>query len=265
MRVLIVAFCAVVLVAGAFWYQLSETVVVEVADTASEEIRADIAQLTFSNTQTWNPDWYVYIFEPRTLVPDAVQFITIPEPPTNTSTTTQAELALLTKYKSERSAEKQTEIEHELEFMGVQFGSHTYDSLVATSSVPETALLFTNVLDEMTTYIMIYKEHFDRVRPSYIDPTLEPTINVPNHPAYPSGHSTQAHIMAHVLADLFPEEREDLFQGAARIARNREIAGVHYPSDSAAGASLALQYYNLLKETAWYQMQIELARAEWTE
>lgn len=40
---------------------------------------------------------------------------------------------------------------------------------------------------------MLLKYHYDRVRPNYLDTTLEPSISVPGHPAsYPSGHARNA-------------------------------------------------------------------------
>jgi membrane-associated phospholipid phosphatase len=70
--------------------------------------------------------------------------------------------------------------------------------------------------------------------------------------------------------------QNDLLALAARIARNREIAGVHYPSDSKAGADLAAQAVPLLRQPlpplspgspnpakSWYQQVFEAAQAEW--
>jgi hypothetical protein len=42
--------------------------------------------------------------------------------------------------------------------------------------------------------------------------------------------------------------KETLMALARRVARNREIAGLHYPSDSAAGAALALAAFAKLSK-----------------
>ena len=65
-------------------------------------------------------------------------------------------------------------------------------------------------------------------------------------PAYPSGHSTQAHLIAHVLTALVPAKTHEIFTVAHDIARNREIAGMHYSSDSQAGERLAIVIFSLL-------------------
>lgn len=107
---------------------------------------------------------------------------------------------------------------------------------------------------------MHHKAVFNRPRPSQLAPALLPPIAVPQHPAYPSGHATEAYLIAHclnavmvdtagdpLLEKLHPAStsapggmvRNAAFEMADRIARNREVLGVHYPSDSAAGRELA--------------------------
>lgn len=75
-----------------------------------------------------------------------------------------------------------------------------------------------------------YKELFNRARPSQYEPRLVPLIPIPGHPAYPSGHSTQAHLVAYALAEIMPGKgmQKALTQLAWRVAVNREWAGVHY-------------------------------------
>jgi hypothetical protein len=94
-----------------------------------------------------------------------------------------------------------------------------------------------------------YKESFDRPRPSFVCPALLPPVPVPGHSSFPSGHATQARLMALCMARAlrltglpYGERRpasETLKALARRVARNREIAGLHYPSDSVAGRRLA--------------------------
>ncbi len=50
---------------------------------------------------------------------------------------------------------------------------------------------------------------------------------------------------------------------ADRIARNREIAGLHYPSDSQAGVDLAGEIQPLLSANSWYSKALADARQEW--
>jgi hypothetical protein len=63
----------------------------------------------------------------------------------------------------------------------------------------------------------------------------------------------------------------DLQALADRIARNREIAGLHYPSDTQAGIDLAGKTHTLLGSLldplsptpSFYQQSLSAAQAEW--
>jgi hypothetical protein len=50
---------------------------------------------------------------------------------------------------------------------------------------------------------------------------------------------------------------------AERIARNREVLGMHYPSDSAAGKKLAEETFPLLIQCPTVRTIVERAKAEW--
>ena len=152
---------------------------------------------------------------------------------------------------------------------------------------------------------MRWKSVFKRVRPSTLCPGLVPAFGPPEHPAFPSGHSTLGHLIALFLLEIPAlEQRFGLFDtGAvkgkaidpllvsrlnpltgtaeiaspllwlsARLAKNRERLGVHYPSDSAAGRHLAAGLWrSLLKDVAadkridspTLRRVLDRARAEW--
>jgi len=126
---------------------------------------------------------------------------------------------------------------------------------------------------------MHYKQRFRRVRASTLCPGLVPPFGPPRHPSFPSGHSFLGHFIALLLleipqmADVFgewdatasPPRRKQatlanvmstsyVFTGpllwlAHRLARNRERAGLHYPSDSAASRWIAGAIWALLTMT----------------
>ena len=68
---------------------------------------------------------------------------------------------------------------------------------------------------------------------------------------------------------------DDLTALADRISRNREIAGLHYPSDTQGGRDLAAAIQPLLAaplppvngqpnpRKTWYRLAVEAAHAEW--
>ena len=74
-------------------------------------------------------------------------------------------------------------------------------------------------------------------------------ILTPGHASLPSGHSTENHMVAWVLWQVYYAAyvaNSDALWGvqlirlAARIAINRTIAGLHFPVDSAVGQMLGL-------------------------
>src|SRR5262249_14169567 len=136
---------------------------------------------------------------------------------------------------------------------------------------------------------MYFKARFKRVRPSRLCPGLAAPFGPPEHPAFPSGHSTAAHLVALCLLQVPPiaelygvanqknpngprsaPTAEDLRNVkppqcpllwlAGRIARNRERLGFHYPSDGRAGRHIAIKIW----ESVFYSngMGIQLPTLE---
>ena len=91
------------------------------------------------------------------------------------------------------------------------------------------------------------KIDYNRIRPSYFDKRVKAVISVPLHPSYPSGHSFQAYFIAYALIKKYPNKKSFYLKYAKRVAQNREIMGLHYPSDSEYGKKLAhelIEYTN---------------------
>lgn len=84
-------------------------------------------------------------------------------------------------------------------------------------------------------YIECAKTHFNRPRPHQCDTSLEPCIEEPPYAAYPSGHATQAELMAQLYSRLNPARATAYATLARDIARRREEVGLHFASDTTAG------------------------------
>jgi hypothetical protein len=119
------------------------------------------------------------------------------------------------------------------------------------------------------------KDKHDLPRPSQLCPALLPPIPVPGHSSWPSGHSTQAHLMKNCMVRVFAASTmpaadqtvlsSDLTSLADSIARNREIAGLHYAKDSEAGARLAYLLNGILTPAAVPMLDAAITAAadEW--
>jgi acid phosphatase (class A) len=112
------------------------------------------------------------------------------------------------------------------------------------------------------TAMVCLKKEYNRPRPSEILPFLFPPIQF-HHPSYPSGHSLVAHLMAHCAGAVRPDMRDLLVRLADQIGRNREIAGLHFPSDTAAGIDFAEQLFELVQGVPKVNGVLDDARAEW--
>ncbi len=138
-----------------------------------------------------------------------------------------------------------------------------------SSSHPSTHLLYHGAMRAADLAVMHYKNKFQRPRPSQLWPDLMPPIAVPGHAAFPSGHATQANTAAAVLAAvagaIVPDVVDVTNRLAQRIARGREVLGLHYPSDSAAGAQLAAAIVPVYLACPTVSRLVLAARREWQD
>ena len=223
---------------------------------------ANMDNLRFSNTMEWNPELLAIRRLPSAQASDFAERISIMPPPANSSEETRRELDLLISYKALRTEEKVAEVKREINIHGAIIDGRPMSDYLDTKQYPVAGRVFGEALRDIGTVALILKEKYDRVRPSILRPEIDPGIEVPGHPAYPSGHSTEAHMMAFLLAEIMPEKTEIFMRDAGAIAKNREIIGVHYPSDSAAGLETARQFMELLRQDSKFQKELPRMREE---
>jgi acid phosphatase (class A) len=184
---------------------------------------------------------------------------TAPKPFTDPSE--ERDLLKLQTYDADR-AERFAEILDQDERLNVYF-AHTL--MLSPTAHPHTLRVI-----EMTYQIGLmiavhFKDKWNRARPQQVCPAIMPIIPGPAHPSYPSGHSTQSHLIANALSLVAPRVGPLLKKLAERIAKNREIAGVHFASDSAEGETLAAQAITLLTDRKLcpiFMRELDAAKAE---
>ena len=103
------------------------------------------------------------------------------------------------------------------------------------TKLPLTVQLFRAIGDAESVTVNPVKDAWARPRPFLTEKRLKPVDDRPPSASYPSGHSTWATAVGIVLADMVPEYRAGIFARAEEFAYHREVGGVHYPSDVAAG------------------------------
>jgi hypothetical protein len=110
---------------------------------------------------------------------------------------------------------------------------------------------------------MYFKSQFKRPRPSQVYPALMPPLPIPGHPAYPNAHALQSGLAAECVSRACPQIREPAWSLAVRIAQNREIAGLHYPSDKRASWILIPQLMPWLDKCDEFNKMMDEAKKEW--
>ena len=93
-------------------------------------------------------------------------------------------------------------------------------------------------IDNQTDVILNFlKDVINRPRPYQ----LAKAYNIPLYPlirtdamtaAYPSGHALTAFVMSEYYARKYPKISSEVRDLGKRIARSREVVGIHYPSDT---------------------------------
>jgi len=130
------------------------------------------------------------------------------------------------------------------------------------ANLPFTTAFFAHVTSDCRPPIEAVKAHFNRPRPWVSDPEIKPIVHEPANASYPSGHATIAYVDGILLAYMVPEKTAAIFDRASLFAYNRVVAGVHYPTDVAAGRICGSVIDNVLLNDPHFITDFAKARAE---
>ena len=187
----------------------------------------------------WSPEWRAQLILAEFAADASWQKMGPTTPLDDRAQSVRGEIAALLNKRDQRSGRMVEIVSQSDSFVDCWAGL-----LGAVGRRPHTQLLIYTGVTIGKMVAMYWKSQFNRARPSQVFPLLLPPISVPAHPSYPSGHATQSHLIAELVAGTLPgilgnAIRPTLKAMAVRIAENREIAGLHYESDSEAGRELA--------------------------
>ncbi len=106
-----------------------------------------------------------------------------------------------------------------------------------------------DIVDQTNKTIMHFKNKFNRKRPFEIDGNLDVLGSKTNKTrSYPSGHSTQAMIIALYVAQKFPKHKDGLMEAAKEVGMGRVKAGFHFLSDHVAGQMLGTKMFEMMNK-----------------
>jgi acid phosphatase (class A) len=128
---------------------------------------------------------------------------------------------------------------------------------------PKTWALLDRVLANTRAIVDNDKKSWHTKRPYLMDHRVKLLVDpIDDSPAYPSGHTTETHVLAEVLGMLYPDKLKALRARADAISRHRIEAGAHYPIDVEAGKALALLVVGGLTQSDDFQDDLLLAKQE---
>lgn len=119
---------------------------------------------------------------------------------------------------------------------------------------PEAKALVKVIVWNISYPLFRFKAEVARARPRHrcpgdLERMFEPPHKLhPGHGSYPSGHATLARCWAELIGHYNgdPTKKKLMIEAADDVALNREVAGLHFPSDSVAGKDLGQQIANLI-------------------
>lgn len=181
--------------------------------------------------------------------------------PANDSLATLADLETVYQVQLRRTPEQVAVANYFAEDTVFQFDAVLGDWFTA-ANLPRTAEIFAQVDADRYAISSAGKAVWQRPRPPLLDSRIQACAPLPKSGAYPSGHSTQAFLSAGLLAEIFPEQRAALRARAELVAWSRVVAGVHYPTDIAAGRVLGEQLVHEFLKVPAMRDALEAIRLE---
>ena len=183
---------------------------------------------------------------PSSLIPLDVEDIDYKPPPKNSSTETGAELRYIAHIVSNQPSDQPRLDELDKSFFKVFIRYAKENDLKFDKS------WLKDLIKDSAKLILRLKKSYDRPRPFQLtdyhntsidyNRKIQSELGTAKSPSYPSGHATQAYLLAGILSKENPDHRENLMAIAAEVAQSRLKAGVHFPTDNEFGKVLARNY-----------------------
>ena len=211
----------------------------------------------------WGREAVTYLdLPPYYLSRDELRALPLSPPPLNSSPATRAELDALVRLEASRSAAETESIQRHLDYVPICMHFVNGDGR-NFAAMPRTRALLEHIQLDIRWAVFQAKNRFCRPRPDRLDSRIHPCIPVPPHPAYPSSHAALGCLLGRVVSVLAREGNDSLVALGFLMGREREVAGVHYPSDSVAGRALAEAVFLRFESSATYVSELQAAKTEW--
>ncbi len=191
----------------------------------------------------------------------------IPPPPPHGSAAEAAELAELHDIQAHRTPERLQQAQWDQDHQNWTLFISTLGPKFDLARLPATAKVLALVQKDNTAVVQSAKASFHRMRPWAADPTLKGCVISPKddpNSSYPSGHSDVGYALGVALAYLIPHEAQAILARAGDYAYSRQVCEMHFPSDTAAGQTLATAVTLEMLHSSKMRSDLKAARAELT-
>jgi hypothetical protein len=129
-------------------------------------------------------------------------------------------------------------------------------------SLPVTARLLNDAATDVKAFTKLAKNKWARKRPPYVDPRITPCVAMEENASYPSAHAARGVVWSTILAQIFPEKKDELLERGKLIGKDRIIAGIHFPSDVDAGQTLGQAIVDKMLTNPAFQTALRQAKDE---
>ena len=169
---------------------------------------------------------------------DGWEDIKLESPPENDSDETKDELVTITNIQEERTDEDDNSIH-----VSDQMDAFHFFEYMNANNIDYRASEVSAIINDVWKVSRIFKNMYNRPRPYQIAEAYNMDFDTMHGesnktPAYPSGHSCGARLVAEYLSKKYPEHKDSFLEIAEKIGMGRIKAGFHYPSDHVAGCLL---------------------------
>ncbi len=189
----------------------------------------------------------------------------LPDPPAEKSAADVKELDAIVELQKSLTAEQKSNMTLEANYNTYLIFQDTIGPWFTKDEVaklPALHRLLKREADTTAEFVTAGKDFWKRPRPYVQDTRVQSQLGPVDGFSYPSGHSTRGTVDSYVLAKVFPSVADGILKRGVRVGDDRVLAGVHFPSDVAAGRTLAGAIFDRLMKNPQFRADLAAAQAE---
>lgn len=189
----------------------------------------------------------------------------VPAPPVADSPAGRADLTTLLEVQADRTPAQVKRAQRVANQSVTSFARPVFGDWFQSKDFPKTVALFERINRESQLIVDgQVKKKWNRTRPYIFSEAVHPIVGRPDNTSYPSGHAAAAALWGTILAAAFPEKAAEFQTQIREAAWCRVLAGVHYPSDTAAGQMLGTAIAEAMLKSPNMEAALQVMRDEIT-